>query len=73
MDFFQKLSDPVYFSKFGNRFMVVFSILSILFWCFMIYMSVSNGKPTLSFFWGTMIMMSIGNLVRSSKRLKNLS
>ncbi len=72
MNFFQKLSDPVYFSKFGNRFVLVFSILSILFWFFMIYMSVSNGKPGIAYLWLIFIIMGIGNITRSIKRLKQL-
>ncbi|HEY1030403.1 MAG TPA: hypothetical protein VGD89_01410 [Flavipsychrobacter sp.] len=73
MDFFERLSDPVYFSRFGNRFNLVFSILSILFWCFMIYMSVDSGKPKMAGFWAIWILVSVGNMIRSIKRLKRLN
>jgi len=73
MDFFQKLSDPVYFSKFGNRFVVVSSILSILFCFYLIYLGYSYTKPGLYGVSFMLLMMSVGNLIRSSKRLKKLS
>jgi len=72
VDFFQKLSDPVYFSKFGNRFVVVFSILSILFCCYLIYLGYSYTKPGLSGLGLVLMTMSIGNVIRSMKRLKKL-
>lgn len=73
MDFFRKLSDPVYFSKFSNRTMVVFSILSILFCCYIVYLGYYYTKPGLYSVSFMLLMMSLGNLIRSSKRLKKLS
>lgn len=73
MNFFQKLSDPVYFYKFSNRFVIVSSILSILFCCYLIYLGYSYTKPGLYSVSFMLLMMSVGNLIRSSKRLKKLS
>ncbi len=73
MDFFQKLSDPVYFSKFGNRFVIVSSILSILFCFYLIYLGYSYTKPGLYGLGLMLILMSTANLIRSIKRLKKLS
>lgn len=73
MDFFQKLSDPVYFSKFGNRFVVVSSILSILFCFYLIYLGYSYTKPALYGLGLMLILMSTANLIRSIRRLRKLS
>lgn len=72
MDFFQKLSDPVYFSKFSNRAVVVFSILCILFCCYLIYLGYYNTKPGLTGLGLVLMVMSAGNIIRSWKRLKKL-
>jgi len=72
MDFFQKLSNPVYFSKFGNRFVVVSSILSILFCFYLIYLGYYYTKPALYGLGLMLILMSSANLIRGVKRLKKL-
>lgn len=70
MDFFKKLSDPVYFSRFGNRFNIVISILAILLWSFMIYMSLNSDKPKKAIFWGLWLLLSVSNMIRSIRQLR---
>lgn len=73
MDFFQKLSDPIYFSKFSNRAVIVMSILFILFCFYLIYLGYYNTKPGLTGLGLILMTMSISNIIRSWKRLKKLS
>lgn len=70
MDFFKKLSDPVYFSRFGNRFNIVISILAILLWSFMTYMALHSDTPKKAIFWGLFLCFSVSNMIKSIRQLR---
>jgi hypothetical protein len=72
MNIFEKLSNPLYFSKFGNRLIVTISILSLFLWGYLIDVSISNNKVSLVVLWVFYIILSVYNLFRSIAKLRKM-
>lgn len=73
MNIFLKLSDPVYFKKFGIRLTLVTSIIGIFFFSYVTYLSLQNHKPWNATLLGMFVLLSMHNIyraIRSSKKTK---
>ncbi len=72
MDFFKKLSDPVYFSRFSSRFTIIISIISFFLFGYLMYISAQNGRSIACLVFALIILMGINNMVKAVKMLKRL-
>ncbi len=72
MNIFEKLSNPIYFSKFAHRFALVIGIISLPLYSYLIYASISNNRQGLVYAWFVFILITVVNIIRSAKRLRKM-
>jgi hypothetical protein len=72
MNLFEKLSDPVYFSKFSSRLTIGVSFIAFFLFGYLFYISIQNGPSIAGFVSALIILMGIKNFVKATKTLKKL-
>ncbi|MBS1778950.1 MAG: hypothetical protein JST70_06470 [Bacteroidetes bacterium] len=72
MNIFLKLSDPVYFKKFGNRLTIIIGIIGVFLFTYISYRSMQNHKPWNAAFLAMFVLLSIHNIYRAIRSAKKL-
>ncbi|OJW96474.1 MAG: hypothetical protein BGO70_01985 [Bacteroidetes bacterium 43-93] len=72
MNIFLKLSDPVYFKKFGIRLGFIIGTIGIFLFSYVTYLSLQNHKPWNAAFLSMFVLLSIHNIYRAIRSAKKL-
>lgn len=73
MNIFLKLSDPVYFKKFGIKVGLISGSIGVFLFSYVTYLSIQNHKPWNAAFLAMFVLLSMHNIyraIRSSKKLR---